>query len=175
MRGAEPVAEHLDVQSPAFAAGEEIPREHTCDGAGHSPRLVWRGVPPATRSIALLVTDPDAPRGTFTHWVVYDMPPDETGLEAAQPPDPRLPNGGLQGRNDAGRTGWTGPCPPPGPTHRYFFRVYALGTVLELPPGASRQAVEEAMRGHVVGEGELMGRYARAATTGAPVAEPDRD
>lgn len=168
VRAAEPDPVRLDVSSPAFAPGGEIPREHTCDGADQSPRIVWSGVPPSTRSIALLVTDPDAPRGTFTHWVVYDMPPDERDLEPAQPPDPRLPNDGVQGQNDAGRIGWVGPCPPPGPTHRYLFRVYALDTTVELPPGASRGAVEDAMRGHVVGRGELVGRYARAATTGEP-------
>lgn len=151
----------LQVASPAFDSGGDIPREHTCDGADMSPRLTWAGVPEDSRSLVLLVTDPDAPGGTFTHWVAYDIPPNERSLETGQPREPQLPNGGTQGRNDFGSVGWRGPCPPHGSEHRYLFRLHALDTMLSAPPGATREDIEQAMEGHITAAGELIGRYAR--------------
>jgi len=162
----------LSVSSPAFEPGADVPREHTCDGADRSPRLLWSGAPSGTRSFVLAVTDPDAPEPPLTHWVAWDLPPQSGELEAGVPPGPTLPGGGRQGINGFGSLGYRGPCPPHGARHRYLFRVYALDTMLGLESGASRQAVEQAMDGHVLGRGELMGRYVRAETTRGPGSSP---
>jgi len=151
----------MQLQSSAFSAGGMIPREHTCDGADRSPPLSWTEPPAGTKSLVLIMHDPDAPRGDFTHWVLYNLPAQTRQLDAGLPGDAQLPNGARQGRTDFGRTGYGGPCPPPGPAHRYLFQLSALDTMLDLAPGASRAQVEAAMRGHVLAQGELMGRYAR--------------
>lgn len=150
----------LDVVSPAFASGGMIPRKHTCDGEDVSPEISWSGAPAETRSFALICDDPDAPAGTWVHWVVFNLPAGVSRLPEAMPAEPALPNGGRQGKNDFRRLGYGGPCPPSG-THRYFFKVYALDRLLDLDPGATKAQVEAAMKGHVLAEGSLMGRYRR--------------
>jgi Raf kinase inhibitor-like YbhB/YbcL family protein len=122
--------------------------------------LQWDLPPEGTQSIALIVDDPDAPVGTWVHWVVYDLPAESRELLQAQPPDPELAAGGLHGQNSWKRLGYGGPCPPSG-THRYFFKLYALDTALRLEPGSTADQVRQAMEGHVLAEGELMGTYSR--------------
>lgn len=150
----------LTITSSDFREGSGIPSPLTCDGQDRSPELNWRGAPAQTRSFALIAEDPDAPRGTWVHWVMYNIP---SALH-------RLTGGidgqaetqyGRQGRNDFGRFGYGGPCPPGGKPHRYFFHLYALDTELDLPPGATKSELQAAMRGHVVAEGGLMGTYGR--------------
>jgi Raf kinase inhibitor-like YbhB/YbcL family protein len=145
--------------SPAFADGAEIPRRHTCDGDNRSPRLTWREPPTGTRSFALIVDDPDAPSGTFTHWILFDVPGGTTELPDAAPAG----TVGRSGRNDFGKTGYGGPCPPKGHgPHRYFFKLSALDVEkLGQKDGAARQAVETAMQGHVLATAQLVGRYER--------------
>jgi Raf kinase inhibitor-like YbhB/YbcL family protein len=154
---ATPGARSMRLHSDAFAPGAEIPRTHTCDGKGLAPPLAWSDLPAGTRTLALVVDDPDAPRGTWVHWVVYNLPPAPPAL----PEGGALPPGARQGKNDWGKTGYGGPCPPSG-RHRYSHRLYALDT--ELPDLASpdKARLEAAMKGHVLGQAELVGTYARA-------------
>jgi len=147
--------------SPAFGPGAAIPRVHTCDGADRSPALSWTGLPQGTRSLALVCDDPDAPVGTWDHWVLYNIPPDRQGLPEGIASGERLPDGSLHGLNSWKRTGYGGPCPPPGKPHRYFFRLYALDGPLALPPRATKAQLLDAMKGHVLGQAELMGTYGR--------------
>ena len=150
----------LELTSSSIPSSE-IPRKFTCDDADTSPALTW-GTPPAgTQSLALIVTDPDAPRGSFTHWILYDVPPSTRELQEGVAKQAELPDGSRQGRNDFGNTGYGGPCPPGGSPHRYIFSLYALDSKLNLPPGASRKQVEGAMKGHVLAQGELTGKYHR--------------
>jgi Raf kinase inhibitor-like YbhB/YbcL family protein len=149
------------LETKVFPKGGEIPSKYTCSGQDVSPALSWSGAPQATKSFALIVEDPDAPSGTFTHWVVYDLPPGTHQLPENVSQTDDLSGGGRQGRNGFRRTGYGGPCPPPGKAHRYFFRLYALDSTLNLPAGASRQEVESAMRGHLIAQAELMGKFAR--------------
>ncbi|WP_376793287.1 YbhB/YbcL family Raf kinase inhibitor-like protein [Thermoflexus sp.] len=151
----------LRLRSPAFAEGETIPREYTCDGADRSPPLRWDPPPPGTRSLALVMDDPDAPGGRFVHWTLYGIPPERTELPEGLPAHPALEGIGRQGRNDFRRIGYGGPCPPPGPPHRYRFTLYALDIPPELPPGASPTDVERALEGHILAVGRLTGRYGR--------------
>lgn len=151
----------MEVSTKSFSAGGEIPKRYTCDGADVSPQLSWSELPPGGQSLALIADDPDAPRGTFTHWVAYDLPAGTKELAEQAGKGDQAPGGGSQGRNDFGKVGYNGPCPPPGKPHRYFFRVYALDKKLGLKPGASRKEVESAMQGHVLAQGEVMGRYGR--------------
>jgi Raf kinase inhibitor-like YbhB/YbcL family protein len=151
----------LQITSPAFRPGDDVPTKHTCDGQDVSPALEWSDPPDGTRSLALICDDPDAPRGTWSHWVLYNLPPSARGLPEAVPPDKSLPDGSMQGKNDFGRIGYGGPCPPRGSKHRYFYRLYALDAAPNLAPGATRQALLDAMRGHILAEAELMGRYGR--------------
>ncbi len=149
--------------STAFAHEAEIPQQYTCDGADRSPPLSWSGLPTGTQSLALIVHDPDvpdpkAPQRIWVHWVLYNIPPDTTGLPEAVDPK-ALPPGTREGQNDWGRTGYGGPCPPIG-RHRYFHRLYALDTVLS-PAQATKAGLEEAMAGHILSEAELMGTYQR--------------
>ena len=150
----------IDITSEAFEEGGAIPSRYTCDGPGVSPPLSWDSVPDGTQSLALIVDDPDAPSGTFMHWVIYDLPPETRRLPQDVPKRPTLSGGTGQGVNGAGAIGYTGPCPPSG-THRYFFKVYALDTRLNLGGGATGGRLSDAMEGHVLGEGELMGTYRR--------------
>ena|SRR2546430_2777364 len=149
--------------STAFTNDAAIPGKHTCDGADVSPPLSWSGAPPRTAAFALIADDPDAPAGTWVHWVLYDLPETVARLPENVPKTDAPPElgGGVQGRNDSRRTGYGGPCPPPGPAHRYFFRLYALDARLGLKAGATKRDTEAAMQGHVLGSTELMGTYAR--------------
>jgi len=149
------------ITSPSFAPGELIPSVHTCDGSDLSPLLQWSGPPAGTRSFALISDDPDAPMGTWVHWVVWNIPSGVNSLEKDQPKKDSLPGGARQGTNDFGRVGYGGPCPPSG-THRYFFRLYALDTLLDLPSTTTKAQLEKAMKGHVLGQAELMGKYRRS-------------
>ena len=146
--------------SPAFGEGEAIPTRYTCDGEDISPPLRWEGVPAEARSLALIMDDPDAPAGTWVHWVLYNLPVKRQELAEAIPADAELVGGGRHGRNSWGRLGYGGPCPPSG-THRYFFKMYALDTVLDLEPGADKEQLLEAMEGRVLARAELMGTYRR--------------
>jgi Raf kinase inhibitor-like YbhB/YbcL family protein len=150
----------LKIESAAFTEGGMIPERYTCDGADVSPPLSWTSVPSGTGSLALVADDPDAPGKTWVHWVLFDLPPDSGGLPENVPSEKTPAAGGKQGRNDFGRIGYGGPCPPGG-THRYFFKVYALDRRLDLEPGASKQDLVRAMEGHVLAEGQLMGKYRR--------------
>lgn len=154
----------LAITSPAFAHDGPIPRAHTCDGADQSPPLAWTGVPAATKQLALIVDDPDAQGRTFGHWVLYGLAPSVAGLPTGMPRDGQLakPVAAMQGMNDFRRTGWNGPCPPPGPAHRYVFSLYALDTELQLPPGASQAALTMAMKQHILEQAQLIGRYGRS-------------
>ena len=151
----------LTLASPGFPSGGEIPRQHTCDGADRSPALTWGTVPEGTKSFALIVDDPDAPAGTWVHWVVYDLPANTTQLSQGLDPTDRLANGGTQGLNDFQKPGYGGPCPPPGKAHRYFFRLYALDAATNLQPRATKAALIKAIEGHVLEQAELMGTYKR--------------
>lgn len=148
------------LESAAFGNGRHIPRRYTCDGEDVSPPLSWREAPPGTASFALVVDDPDAPVGTWVHWILFNLAGSETELGEALRSD-SLPEHAVEGTNSWGRGGYGGPCPPGG-THRYFFRLYALDRSLDLGPKAGANALAEAMQGHVLTEAVLMGRYARS-------------
>ena len=150
----------ITVVSSAFDAMKVIPSKYTCDGADISPSLAWQNVPEKTKSLVLISDDPDAPVGTWVHWVCYDIPPTVDGLDENIPKVNTLPKGGKQGINDFHRIGYGGPCPPRG-THRYFFKVYALDSMLNLPAEKTKKEVEKAMEGHVLDSGELVGVYSR--------------
>lgn len=149
----------IELTSPAFAYGEKIPFRFTCEGDDVSPPLQWTGAPVDTRSFTLICEDPDAPRGTWLHWILYNIPGNAVELKQAVPTLPETPSGMRHGRNTAKDMAYAGPCPPPGKPHRYFFRLYALDIMLNLPPGASRQQLELAMDQHILGQGTLMGTY----------------
>ena len=151
----------IKVTSTVFQDGASIQKKYTCDGAGVSPPLAWSGVPTGAKSIAIICEDPDAPRGTFVHWVLFNLPPTVGSLPENLPNQKKLANGAIQGTNDAGRIGYLGPCPPSG-THRYIFKVYALDTILDLQSGATKADLTEAMEGHILAEGQLMGKYSRS-------------
>ena len=154
--------EKLTFKSPVFNEGGDIPAEFTCDGKDISPPLEWSGVPQNAQSLAIIADDPDAPmKGGWVHWVVYNLPPAMTGFPAHIPSVEKLPMGGMQGRTDFGKTGYGGPCPPRG-VHRYFFKIYALDTLLQGQPGLTKKELLQAMQGHVLAEGQLMGKYERA-------------
>ena len=150
----------MEIRSSAFGNGEMIPVKHTCDGADFSPSLEWSGAPAGTKSFALICDDPDAPMGTWVHWVIYDIPSATTLLAEGITKEKELPGGGTQGVNDFRKVGYGGPCPPGG-THRYYFKIYALDTELPLAPGISKDGLLTAMQGHILAEGRLMGRYKR--------------
>ncbi|NLF77063.1 MAG: YbhB/YbcL family Raf kinase inhibitor-like protein [Chloroflexi bacterium] len=143
----------LQITSPAFSEGGSIPAKFTCTGENVSPALAWTGAPDGVRSCALIMDDPDAPRGTWVHWVVFNLPGDRSDL-----PEAVGQAAGVQGTNSWGRTGYGGPCPPSG-THRYFFKLYVLDTALNLKAGASKEDVLRAMEGHILAQGQLMGTY----------------
>jgi Raf kinase inhibitor-like YbhB/YbcL family protein len=149
------------LESGVFEGAGAIPSKFTCDGQDVSPPLTWSGVPEGTISLALIMDDPDAPAGIWVHWVLYGIPASEDGLGEGVPADDVLPDGARSGLNSWRRSGYGGPCPPGG-THRYFFRLYALDSVLELSPGATKEALLEAMQGHILGQTELMGTYSRS-------------
>jgi len=150
----------IELTSTAFDKGEMIPEQYTCDGKDTSPPLGWSNAPEGTKSFALICDDPDAPVGTWVHWVLYNIPGDAQALSEGQPKSKVLPNGATQGKNGWGKFGYGGPCPPSG-KHRYYFKLYALSKTLELDPGASKAQLLEAMDGHVLAEGQLKGKYKR--------------
>jgi Raf kinase inhibitor-like YbhB/YbcL family protein len=147
--------------SSAFTEGAAIPDRHTCSGAEVSPPLRWTDAPAGTRAFALVVDDPDAPRGTFTHWLVWNLPADADSLPETGRGGGQLPGGAPEGTNSGGDRGWMGPCPPPGGPHRYHFTLHALDAELQLPAGADRAAVLAAVERHSLGQARLMGRYER--------------
>ena len=147
------------LQTNAFKPGGDLPRKFTCEGADASPGLDWSESPASTQSFALIVDDPDAPGGTWVHWAVYDLPSSARQLPEGVPQADDLPGGGRQGVNDFGKPGYGGPCPPPGKPHRYFFKLYALDKRLDLGAAATKKAVEQAMKGHILAQAELVGRY----------------
>ncbi len=146
--------------SPAFAGGKSIPAKYTVDGRNISPPLQWDEPPVKTQSFALLCDDPDAPMGTWVHWVLYNLPAKSRTLPEAVPAEPVLTDGSRHGKNSWGRYGYGGPSPPSG-THRYFFKLYALDTVLDLPAGAGQEQLLKAMHGHILAQTEIMVLYAR--------------
>jgi Raf kinase inhibitor-like YbhB/YbcL family protein len=151
----------MQLSSPDFAPDSRIPTRFTCSGDDRSPALTWTGTPSSTESFALIVKDPDAPSGNFVHWVILDIPPSITSFSEGVPPNPKTAFGAIQGQNSRGDVGYTGPCPPPGKDHHYHFRLYALDRNLGLSSDAGADQVEAAMRGHVVGETELVGVFSR--------------
>jgi len=144
----------IKITSSAFHEGGSIPSKFTCDGSDTSPPVQISDVPAEAKSLVLIADDPDAPGGLFTHWLVWNIPPQTSSIAEGSTPK------GVQGANDFGKSGYRGPCPPPG-THRYSFKIFALDRELELHPGAKRSQVDAAMKGHVIARGELVGRYAR--------------
>ena len=152
----------MKISSAAFINQDSVPPKYTCEGANISPALSWQDIPGQAKSVALTVEDPDAPVGTWVHWIVYNIPPDAKGLPEAVSAVKNLPNGAQQGENSFHKIGYGGPCPPPGHgPHRYFFRLYALDTLLDIRPGASRKELDDAMKEHILSRAELVGRYER--------------
>ena len=149
------------LSSEAFENEESIPARFTCDGENVSPPLAWSGAPVETKAFALIMDDPDAPGGTFTHWLLFDLPAETRELPEGVETSERPQVGGVQGSNDADSIGYTGPCPPPGTPHRYRFTLYALDVPVNLDPGAQKQEVLDAMEGHVLAQTELVGTYRR--------------
>ena len=150
----------IELKSNSFKDGGMIPKQFTCDGKNVSPQLSWSKFPEGTKSFAIICDDPDAPVGTWVHWVIYDIPHNINELQEAFPTQKSLPNGIKQGINDFRKIGYGGPCPPSG-THRYFFKIYALDTFLELEAGATKQQLLNAMENHILAHGELIGKYKR--------------
>lgn len=149
------------ITSSSFPDGAAIPKKFTCDGENISPQLSWTTVPNGTKSLALITEDPDAPAGTWTHWVLFDLPGDARQLPEGVAPSNELPDGAKQGKNDFGKIGYGGPCPPPGKAHRYFFKLYALSSDPEVQAGASKQHLLHAMEGYILAQTEIVGTYQR--------------
>jgi Raf kinase inhibitor-like YbhB/YbcL family protein len=150
----------ITITSTAFSEGGMIPKDYTCDGKDISPPMAWAGVPEGTKSFAIICDDPDAPVGTWVHWVLFNIPVTVSELPQSVPPDKVSENGARHGINDFRKFGYGGPCPPGG-THRYYFKIYALDTELTQEPGLTKAELLEAMKGHILAEGQLMGRYKR--------------
>ncbi len=150
----------MEIQSSAFHQGGLIPPQYTCTGKNISPPLSWKGIPEGTKSIAIITDDPDAPMGTWVHWVYYDIPDHVSGLPEHVLQGKKPSTGGTQGMNDSRNIGYDGPCPPSG-IHRYYFKAYALDAMLNLSPGASKRELLNAMQGHILGESVLMGKYGK--------------
>ncbi len=148
------------ITSPAFANGAAIPSDYSCKGRDISPALTWTEPPAATKSFAIIMDDPDAPMGTWVHWVIFNIPASAHGMKEGVPTDSQLSDGSLQGKTSAGSSGYHGPCPPSG-THRYFFKLYALDTMLDLPASANKKDLLAAMEGHILANAELMGTFSR--------------
>ena len=150
----------IKITSSAFDEGGMIPEKYTCDGIDVSPPLMCTSIPDGTKTIALIGDDPDAPMGTWVHWVLFNLPANTKEISENIQPERELENGAKQGMNDFRKIGYGGPCPPGG-THRYYFKIFALDTELNLEAGATKLQLLEAMEGHILGEGQLMGRYKR--------------
>ena len=151
----------MKLSSPAFGEGDPIPEKYTCQGDDVSPPLEWTGAPDTTESFALICDDPDAPGEGWVHWVLYNLPGGTTELPEQFPAKAALPYGVCQGLNDFNKTGYGGPCPPPGKAHRYYFKLYALDSQLDLGPKAVKSDLVDAMEGHVLAKGQWMGTYLR--------------
>lgn len=151
----------LRVESTAFEEGGTIPRRYTCDGEDVSPPLSWSTPPEGTKSLVLICDDPDAPMGTWVHWVLFGLSPDISELPEGVPSQRIVLGGAKQGTTSFGRVGYGGPCPPKGPAHRYFFKLYAVDTEIDLDAGATKQEVLRVIEGHILAQGQLMGRYSR--------------
>lgn len=149
----------FQVTTTAFRNGDSVPKKFTCDGLDVSPALSWSDPPAGTKSLAIIADDPDAPGGTWVHWVLYDLPADTRKLPESLAKDRELPNGALQGRNDFGKIGYNGPCPPRGSAHRYFFKLYALNSKTGLKAGATKSDLERAMKGRVLAQTQFIGKY----------------
>jgi Raf kinase inhibitor-like YbhB/YbcL family protein len=154
-------AKTMTIFSPSFSNGGNIAKQFTCDGADISPQLSWSDPPAETKSFALLADDPDAPVGNWNHWATWNLPADKRNLAENVSKDPRLPDGSQQGHNDFGKPGYNGPCPPPGKLHRYYFKLFALDTKLDLKSHAKKKDLEAAMKGHILAQAEWMGKYGR--------------
>jgi Raf kinase inhibitor-like YbhB/YbcL family protein len=152
---------NMKIESSAFADRSAIPKQHTCQGENSSPDLKWSAPPEGTKSLALIVDDPDAPAGTWVHWVLWNLPPTLRGLPEGIATNESLPDGTRQGVNDFKRIGYGGPCPPPGKAHRYFFKLYALDSSLELQASSTKAQLERAMQKHILEQAELVGTYQR--------------
>lgn len=150
----------MEIKSPAFKPGESIPYRFTCDDTDISPPLTWSKVPPDTKTFAIIVDDPDASSITWVHWTLFNIPGTLRGLAEDIPKTETLDNGACQGKNDSKKIGYSGPCPPAG-THRYYFKIFALDTELDLDPGVTKKELMKAMEGHILDEGQYMGRYKR--------------
>ena len=165
VEGEEPGSDPMEISSSAFQAEGRIPTRFTCDGEDVSPPLSWTGLPDGTRSLVLIMDDPDAPPGTWVHWVLYGLPGESRGLDEGVAKSERLDDGSLQGAcwgvRSFSRVGYYGPCPPPGSPHRYVFRLYALDAKLDLPPRETKDRVLQALEGHVLAEAQLVGLYGR--------------
>lgn len=157
---AQPSEKAIKISSSAFKQGEAIPAKYTCDGENVSPPLSWTWYPKRTQSFAIIADDPDAPMGTWVHWVIYNIPASVNDLDENLAKTDTLQNGIMQGITDFRRPGYGGPCPPGG-THRYFFKIYALDIMLKAKPGLSKAELLKAMKGHIIAEGQLMGKYKR--------------
>ena len=153
--------EKISISGDGFKEGGTIPDEFTCEGKDISPSLSWEGMPAGTKSISLIMDDPDCSEGTFVHWVLYNIPGQTLMLPKGIPHNKTLADGSMQGMTDFGRAGYGGPCPPSGKPHRYYFKVYALDIKINLPPGASKNQLESSMKGHILASGELIGKYQR--------------
>jgi Raf kinase inhibitor-like YbhB/YbcL family protein len=152
----------IQLESAGFTEGAAIPTKYTCDGANVSPPLKWSNVPQGAKSLALIADDPDAPAGTWVHWVLFGVPPSTTELPEGVAAAKTVLDGARQGTNDFRKIGYGGPCPPRGNPHRYFFKIYALDTELTLNAGATKSDLTRAMEGHILAQGQLMGTYKRA-------------
>ncbi len=150
----------IKITSTAFSEGSMIPKRYTCDGEDVSPPLAWTGVPEGTKSLALICDDPDAPVGTWVHWVLFNIPADMQEVPANIPPEKIIKNGARHGTNDVRKLNYGGPCPPGG-THRYYFKLYALDTEIDLESGVTKAQLLKAMEGHILAEGQLMGKHKR--------------
>ena len=150
----------MQITSPAFTESNMIPEKFTCDGQNISPPLEWENAPTGTKSFAIISDDPDAPVGTWVHWVIYNIPSNILKLDESVKPEKEFENGMRQGNNSWPKIGYGGPCPPSG-THRYYFKLYALNTVLNIEPGATKEQLLQAMKGHIIKEAQLMGKYKR--------------
>jgi hypothetical protein len=151
----------LTIESSAFEMEGTIPKQYTCAGEDVSPPLSWSELPVGTQSLVLVCDDPDAPMGTWDHWVLFNIPAAVRSLPEGVTADPVIEGVGTHGNNSWRRLGYGGPCPPEGPAHRYYFKLYALDTTLDLDPGADKRDVEKAMTGHILAQGQLMARYGR--------------
>ena len=151
----------ITISSAAFKNGSPIPQRFTCQGDNISPALAWSGAPPGTKTLALICEDPDAPNGTFYHWVIYNIPASERGLAENIAKKDALPNGARQGTNSFEQVGYGGPCPPPGKAHHYHFQLFALDTEVNIPGVVTHDRLESAMQGHIVAEAEIIGTFQR--------------